>query len=182
MHDVVIGTWEGREQWSEWCRFSLLQSGYQGNIHIVKSPHYEVGCLALAAEVVKGDRFLFLQDSFEVTSREFWDYIPEGSSWLFGRPVMYAGVYETEVVRRIIGEYPLSDDKRTAIHRETLFCDHYTRVTGAPSIWPDVTDDTALGEAERFGRNNLVLGNAFVRKWKGTWESGVSKPPLPILE
>ncbi len=175
---LVISTAEGREEWLDAAVRSAQASAHYGRLLVASSPFYETGALAEALTMVGEDeRFLFIGDSMHIMSSAFFDHLPdEGSAWLFGRPTMYAGIYEPRILSALLKQFPPATDKHTAIHRETAFCDPYGTITRAPTIWPEVTDETALYEQDAFGRRNLVLGNEHIVKYKGTWASGVRKP------
>jgi len=109
-------------------------------------------------------RFLFLQDSCRILDAAFWEVVDSsGPSFLFGRPAMFLGIYDSQHLRPLLPTEPV--DKETSIRLEVELADSL----GYPSIWPDVLDRTALRREHRNGRDNLVLGNELIEKHKGTW-------------
>lgn|GEM_PF-5951739 len=173
---VVVVTAAGREEWAENCLESISASNGPEDVRVVTTPYFEVEGLRRAL-VAGEERFLLLQDSWEVESEAFWDHMPlTGSVWLFGRPVMYAGIYEADHLQPILDVVPTLTTKDQAIRYETLLCDRYSAAARVPHIWPNVTDHTALYQEWAFGRMNLVLGvPGVVIKRKGTWASGVTR-------
>jgi hypothetical protein len=154
--------------WLADCSASL------GRDHIaVVSYGFELAKIAWVMDHTTVDRFLFLQDSWQVKSPAFWDLLEqfEGSVALTRDPYFfgcYAGVYERHVIERI--GVPTVKDKADSILLEIDWHRRYVDVAGEPTVlFPELTDANATRIVERHGRENLVLENEFVVKWKGTW-------------
>lgn len=164
MIPVVIGS-HPDSPWLVDCIKSLRQQHRQIKIH--NAGGYELNALRTGLRYF--DRFLFLQDSCEVLHPTFWDVIDglEGGAWLFGGPPMYLGVYNRDELQTALEDAPDIVDKRTSIRWEG----ELPQRLNYPVIWPDVTDATGRFK-ERHGRNNLVLENRYLRKWKGNWGQG----------
>ncbi len=155
---LVIGSHPGSPWIDDWPRFGPRR------VHTHRTGGYEL--TALRAAVTRFDRFVYLQDSCEILSPSFWLTIDalDGPSFIFGAPGMYLGVYEADDLRPILAEVPTDIDKRTSIEWEGRIREHLPY----PTLWPEVVDATGRFE-DRHGRANLVLENAFLRKWKGNW-------------
>ena len=109
-------------------------------------------------------RFLFLQDSVQILSPAFWDVIDSlGPTWLFGHPPMFMGVFDSTDLIPHLPTGPV--DKETSIALET----ELSHTLGYPYLWPDVRDGNALRREIKHGRDNLVVGNDLIVKWKGTF-------------
>lgn len=165
---TVIGSSPDRQAWLADCSASL------GRDHIaVVNYGFELAKIAWVMEYTTVDRFLFLQDSWQVKSLAFWDLLEqfEGSVALTRDPYFfgcYAGVYERHVIERI--GVPTVKDKDHSILLEIDWHRRYVDVAGEPTVlFPELTDENATGVVERHGRANLVLENDLVVKWKGTW-------------
>jgi len=165
---TVIGSSPGREAWLADCSASITRE------HIaVVSFGYELGKIRWVIENTTADRFLFLQDSWQIRSEGFWDLLEqfEGSVALTRDPYFfgcYAGVYERSVIERL--GVPVVKDKAHSILLEIDWHRRYVALHGEPTVlFPGLTDGNAVREEERYGRVNLVLENEFVTKWKGTW-------------
>jgi hypothetical protein len=134
---------------------------------------FELNKIRWVMDNTKLDRFLFLQDSWEVKSPKFWDLLEqfEGSVALTRDPYFfgcYAGVYERHIIERV--GVPSVKDKAHSILLEIDWHRRYVEVGGEPTVlFPELTDANATRIVERHGRQNLVLENEFVVKWKGTW-------------
>jgi len=156
---LVIGSHPGSPWLSDLLK--TIPSGRDVRVH--RDGGYEIAALRTACRYY--DRFVFLQDSTQVLHPDFWDII-DGSSpaWLFGGPPMYMGVYNRNQLELAIPDAPAVMDKASSIAWEGALSDRlpYT------ALWPEVTDATGRFE-ERHGRNNLVLENKYLRKWKGSW-------------
>lgn len=165
---VFVGTAKGREDWLAQC---LVSMGSR-EVRVISSGAYELGKLSTIYWHHGGDRFLFLQDSVEVLSDEFWERLEEfdGSVGLLPEPApfgCYMGVYERKHLKDFV--WPVMRSKEDSIEWETRWVrDYVDRVGGVPVMFPELTDATGRVES-RFGRENLVLENEMFRKWKGTW-------------
>ena len=165
---TVIGSSPDRQAWLADCSASL------GREHIaVVSYGYELAKIAWVMENTSVDRFFFLQDSWQVKTPAFWDLLDqfEGSVALTRDPYFfgcYAGVYERSVVDRI--GTPVVKDKQDSILLEIDWHRRYVEASVEPTVlFPELTDKNAAGVVVKHGRENLVLENEFVRKFKGTW-------------
>ena len=145
-----------------------------GRDHIVVSNFgYELNKIRWVVENTTVDRFLFLQDSWVVKSATFWDLLADtdGSVALNCDPYFFgcfAGVYESAVVREI--GVPVVTDKEHSIRLEVEWHKQYVAVAGEPLVlFPELSDRNASGVVVRHGRENLLLENEFVAKYKGTW-------------
>lgn len=158
---VVIGTNPERGAWLADC-VATIPSNRTVLVH--DAGGYEIA--ALRTGCAHFDRFLFLHDSVTITDETFWDVIDAAPpSWLAASPSMYLAVHDTAQLAPVLETYPDTVDKETAILLER---DLHARVA-YDTIWPNVSDHTNLGTEERHGRMNLLVGNAYFIKWKGTW-------------
>lgn len=165
---TVIGSSPDRAEWAAECSASIRRE------HIVVSNFgYELGKIRWVMENTNVDRFLFLQDSWVIKSDKFWGLIDQfgGSIALNRDPYFfgcYAGVYERWVVERV--GIPWVENKQHSILLEIDWHRQYVDVAGEPTVlFPELTDKNAAGVVKRHGRDNLLLENEFVQKWKGTW-------------
>ena len=165
---TVIGSSPDRQGWLADCSASLGRSYIA-----VVNYGFELNKIRWVMDNTKLDRFLFLQDSWQVKSPAFWDLLDqfEGSVALTRDPYFfgcYAGVYERHIIERV--GVPSVKDKAHSILLEIDWHRRYVEVGGEPTVlFPDLTDANATRIVERHGRQNLVLENEFVVKWKGTW-------------
>jgi len=165
---TVIGSSPDRQGWLADCSASLGRSYIA-----VVNYGFELNKIRWVMDNTKLDRFLFLQDSWQVKSPAFWDLLDqfEGSVALTRDPYFfgcYAGVYERHIIERV--GVPSVKDKAHSILLEIDWHRRYVEVGGEPKVlFPELTDANATRIVERHGRQNLVLENEFVVKWKGTW-------------
>lgn len=165
---TVIGSSPDRTGWLADCSASIQRE------HIVVSGWgFELAKIRWVMENTTAERFLFLQDSWVIKSEGFWDLLGqfEGSVALTRDPYFfgcYAGVYERSVVDRI--GTPVVKDKQDSILLEIDWHRRYVEASVEPTVlFPELTDKNAAGIVVKHGRENLVLENEFVRKFKGTW-------------
>lgn len=158
MVPLVIGSHPGSPWIGDWPRFGRRR------VMVHRAGGYEI--TALRAAVTRFDRFVFLQDSCQILSREFWSTVDalEGPAFLFGHPGMYLGVYNSRDLIPALEQAPTTIDKHTSIQWEGRI----RELLPYPTLWPEVTDATGHHE-ERHGRTNLVLRNEFLAKFKGNW-------------
>ena len=165
---IVIGSSPDRGEWAAEASASI------GREHIVVSNYgFELNKIRWVIENTRAERFLFLQDSWRIKSDKFWGLIDqfEGSIALNRDPYFfgcYAGVYERWVVERI--GIPWVENKQHSILLEIDWHRHYVEIAGEPTVlFPELTDANATGVVVKNGRENLLLENEYVEKWKGTW-------------
>jgi len=165
---IVIGSSPDRQGWLADCSASI------GREHIaVVNYGFELGKIQWVMENTNADRFLFLQDTWQIKSEGFWDLLDsfEGSVALMNHPYFFgcfAGVYERRFVEKI--GTPKVTEKYQSIVSEREWNRQYVEHAGEPVVlFPDLNDRNATRVVERHGRDNLVLENDFVVKFKGTW-------------
>lgn len=165
MIPVVIGTHPDRTAWLRDCLKSIRATTHRRRVHIHRTGGYEIA--ALRAGIQKFNRFLFLHDSVTILHRDFWDVIDshDGPAWLTAPPPMHLGIHDRTQLQPVLESYPTDFDKRMSITSEGEIPLKVTYGT----IWPEISDTTALRMEERHGRNNLVLGNLLWEKHKGNW-------------
>lgn len=163
MLPVHIGTAPGREPWLNDCLTSI-RATTDRVVTVHTSGGYELA--ALRSGATHHDRFLFLHDTVTILSPQFWNVIDwwPGTAWLTGWPPMFMGIHD-RISLKVLDRFPDSIDKADAIRIEA----ELPTLLDYSTIWPDITDATALRQEHRHGRDNLVLGNNLFEKHKGTW-------------
>lgn len=162
MLPVLIGSHPG-SPWLTECVESI-RSTTDRQIVVHEVGGYEPAALLTGCNLF--DRFLFLQDSTRILSETFWEHADattEGS-WLTGWPPMFMGIHVTDQLRPHLPTTRVT--KQEAINLEARLPD----LLDYNTIWPTITDHTALRREHKHGRDNLILGVEGVwEKWKGTW-------------
>ena len=164
---IVIGTSPGRENWLSDCLNSL-----QKPCLILRDSNYELGKIKWCQENLKNP-FFFFQDSvvFKLT-----DWIDEAlqqnqSVSLNNDPDLYGtymGIYDPKILNQI--DVPIPKNKAEAIELELTWTKKYVTEAGAVQIlFPDLKDSNATRKELRHGRENLVLENDYLIKYKGNW-------------
>lgn len=171
---VVIATGMDRGRWLTDCLGSIQRD----RLTICRSrTGGELGAIRMIYRDTHWPRWLLLQDSCVVLDQGLFDLVDEvdGPLLVAPRPCMYLAVYE----RRVLDVVGIPDaaggaDRELAIRYECEWIDQYVDAAVAmgykvPVLFPDLTDGNARGVEERHGRQNLVLENGYLRKYKGTW-------------
>lgn len=170
MHEiVVVATAAGREAWLADCLASMPNT----NKMVLSDFGFELGKIKWLRDNTTLDRFLFLQDSVIIKDELLIEaaFAQEGSvcfstdPFMFG---MYLGVYDMEVLRQI--DIPTVTSKRQSIDFEISWHKTYCDMAGEVTVmFDDIRDSMAKGIEVRHGRENLVLENDYLIKYKGDW-------------
>ena len=123
----------------------------------------------------KDDEFLVLHDSCVVKDNLLWKVVFDGywqdSVALSKEPTfmgMFIGKYRMEIASQL--RPPDAENKNHAVELETTWNDEYCKLE-QPVLLDDPLIRTDVFE-QRYGRNNMVLENRWIRKYKGTWSPG----------
>ena len=166
---VVIATTPKREVWLKDC----LESMPNTKIMVLSDFTYELGKIRWLRDNTTLDRFLLLQDSVVIKDESLIEasFEQEGSvcfstdPFMFG---MYLGVYDMEIIRQI--DVPIVTSKRQSIDYEITWHKTYCDLAGEVTVmFDDIRDSMAKGVVIRHGRENLLLENDYLMKFKGDW-------------
>jgi hypothetical protein len=167
---IAIGSSPDRSIWLQEASASI------GREHIIVSNWgYELGKIRWLMENTTADRFLFLQDSWVVKSAAFFTLLDntDGSIAITQDPYFFgcfAGVYERKIIEHI--GIPTITTKLEAVESERYWHEAYVQTAGEPRVlFPDLTDDNATEVRVHNGRENLILENDYIIKYKGTWRA-----------
>jgi hypothetical protein len=155
---VVVGS-HPNSPWLEECVDSI-RATTKRRLLIHYDGGYEPAALRFGCSQVP--RFVFIQDSVRILSPKFWEAIGTEPAWLSGWPPMFMGIHESAQLLPHLPTGPVS--KEDTIMLEA----HLGTALGYRTIWPQITDHTALRTEHLHGRDNLVLGNRLWEKFKGT--------------
>jgi hypothetical protein len=164
---IVVATTPGREDWLKQCLESIEQP-----VFVLSDHTFELGKIHTIFHKTNIDRFMFLQDSVVVKDQNIFKLLDdEGSIAFTNDPVpfgMYMGVYERSVLEKIY--IPLPRTKQDAIKYEIewtkIYCSQAPKLKTA---YPELCDQNATRKEFVFGRENLVLENDYLIKYKGNW-------------
>lgn len=167
---IVIGTSPDRAEWLE------ASSGSINLEHIIVSNWgYELNKIQWVIENTTAERFLFLQDSWVIKNANFFTLLDQhkGSIALTQDPYFFgcfAGVYERGIIEQI--GIPEINTKLEAVLAEKWWHEAYVNAAGAPTVlFPELTDENSTQTIFHNGRENLILENEYVMKYKGTWSA-----------
>jgi hypothetical protein len=165
---IVIATTPGREQWLQQCLASIEQP-----VLVLSDFTFELGKIKWIFNNTKIERFMFLQDSVVIKNQNLFDLLlkDKGSIALTNDPCMYGmylGVYERHILEKI--EIPIPKTKAESIAYELSWTDNYCKVARNVRLaFTDFSDSRSTRKQVLFGRENLVLENDFLIKYKGNW-------------
>lgn len=165
---IVVGTTPGREQWLKQCLASI-----EHPVLVLSDFTFELGKIKWIFDNTTIERFMFLQDSVVIKNQNLFDLLfqDKGSIALTNDPSvygMYLGIYEREHLAKI--DIPIPKSKKEAIEFEMSWTATYCQAAKNVRIaLPDLADRNAVKKEIVFGRENLVLENDFLIKYKGNW-------------
>jgi hypothetical protein len=165
---IVIATTPSREQWLQQCLASIEQP-----VLVLSDFTFELGKINWIFHNTKIERFMFLQDSVVIKNQSLFDLLlkDKGSIALTNDPCMYGmylGVYERHILEKI--EIPIPKTKAESIAYELSWTDNYCKVARNVRLaFTDFSDSRSTRKQVLFGRENLVLENDFLIKYKGNW-------------
>lgn len=165
--DVLI-VWSGDKPK---CNYDMLEDKYNG---------FEIGALK-ALMSTPYNQFFLLQDSVEIKDHTFLNkaFGMKESYALSDYPApfgMYMGKYTREgLTRSGIQHIPTPKNKHQAVDLEVVFNNHYA--TRNPWILCEepLRDNKNGVFEEKFGRNNMILENKYIKKYKGSWSRSMIK-------
>lgn len=165
---IIVATTPGRENWLKQCLESIERS-----VVILSDLTFELGKIKWVFENTKIERFMFLQDSVVIKNQKIFELLDEdkGSIALTNDPCMYGmylGIYERKILEMI--DIPVPKSKAESIAFELSWTETYCRAARNVRLaFTDLTDSRAKRKEVLFGRENLVLENEFLIKYKGNW-------------
>jgi hypothetical protein len=78
------------------------------------------------------------------------------------------GIYDPKILREI--EIPIPKSKKESINYELSWTNSYVKKVGLVHVaFPDLTDSNAKRKEVKYGRENLILENDYLIKFKGDW-------------
>jgi len=165
---IVVATTPGRENWLSQCLASIDKP-----VLVLSDFTFELGKINWIFNQTKIERFMFLQDSIVIKNHKIFEllYNDKGSIAFTNDPRfygMYMGVYERKILQQI--DIPIPNNKKEAIAYELSWTETYCKAAKNVRVaFPDLTDSNAKRKEVIFGRENLVLENDYLIKYKGNW-------------
>ena len=165
---IVIATTPSRQEWLKQCLNSISKP-----VLVLSDFTFELGKINWIFNNTKIDRFMFLQDSIIIKDERIFEllYEDKGSIALTNDPCMYGmymGIYERKILEKI--NIPIPKSKAESIQYELTWTEAYCKAAGNVRLaFTDLSDSKAKRKEVVFGRENLVLENDFLIKYKGNW-------------
>ena len=139
---------------------------------ILRDSNYELGKIRWCQENIKNP-FFFFQDSVVFKETEWINEALEkySSVSLNSDPDLYGtymGIYDPKILRQI--EVPIPKSKAEAIEFELSWTKKYVeKAQGVKVLFPELKDANARRKELKHGRENLILENQYLIKYKGNW-------------
>lgn len=171
---IVICTTPGRDLWAADCLESIHKTASdKWPLLVLSDFSFELGKIRWLLDNTTLDRWFLLHDTVVVHDADLFTQAFEKplSCAVSNCPTkfgMYLGVYARSTLERL-ERIPQPNTKDDAIYWERYFADEYCALEEVPTLFPEFDDAHAPFEEERHGRNNLVLTNRWLTKYKGTW-------------
>lgn len=168
MIPIVVCTTPGREMWLSDCLTSINRE-----VIVISDFTFELGKIDWMSKNTGFDRFLILQDSVVIKDDSFFDLLfsVDGSVSLNQDPSWYGcymGIYERSALLSV--GVPLPKTKQESIRYEYEWTPQYVEACDSVTVmFPDFKDQNASGKCLRHGRENLILENDYLIKYKGDW-------------
>jgi len=168
MTPIVICTTPGREMWLADCLASIKR-----DVIVLSDFTYELGKIDWMVKNTSFERFLILQDSVVVKDDSFFDKIFDFDSSVSINqcPTWYGsfmGIFERKPLIEV--GVPLPKSKREVVELEYQWTPKYCAAAGKVTVmFPEFRDENASGIVMRHGRENLLLENEYLIKYKGNW-------------
>lgn len=170
---IVVGAVDATSPWLADLRASLAGCRWPVDVHVTRD--WELHSIGYGA--LRWDEFVFLPEStivrdLDVFERCFVEHA--GRSVNLGtaqglRFRMYLGKYRAAAVGTL--GVPWVGGKGEAIQQEVTWCTAYAEAEAAAGLLADVggpMEHTDVRE-DRHGRVNMVVGNEYLVRYKGTW-------------
>lgn len=170
MIQVVIGTTPNREHWLS----ESLKAIGERPVMVLSDYTFELGKIEWVYRNTNIDRFLFMQDSVIIKDPEFFTLLESfaGSISINKDPSYYGcylGVYERQALSKV-DHFPKINKKSEAIYNEIHWNIKYVQAAKAVTLlFPELSDANAKKTEMKYGRENLVLENDYLIKYKGDW-------------
>lgn len=147
---------------------NMLRSDDGNRICVVNDWNgFELGGIMRGAEYF--DEFVHLMDTCVVRNPEMIEkmFQHDGSVYLCKGFFSYLGKYKSDVLAKV--GIPRVENKEMAIHHERYWHERYLACDRkAIQFDPPLPITTDLFE-RKYDRQNMVLGNGYITKWKATW-------------
>lgn len=133
---------------------------------------FDPGAIVWARENCTDSEFFVLHDSCVIKDNSLFDVLFNGFSGLSvalaSQPVlmgMFLGKYKTEIVKQL--EPPIAKDKTHAVDLEESWNNEYCSLDYPVTLANTLTQSNTF--EQKHGRENMVLENKWIKKYKGAW-------------
>lgn len=170
---IIIPTHEKFKQWLDNCLKTLTKVNYpiQIVVNTDEDNQYEMRAVRYGMENYK--EFIVLQDTFEIKDDKIFDLFFKEPGTVFGNSQgqMFFNKYDSEQLKTI--PLPEVNDKLTAVIAESDLHSILMRKFKPKVLLPNFVDNNK--REHKFGRENMIIENDLVKKYKGTWSRSMIK-------
>ena len=167
---IFIGSTTHTSSWLDNCLKSLKGFSKYPIICVINDD-FELGKLRWIYDNTTVDEIFLMHDTVEIKDLSLFDIIFQDvkSVAITDRPCAY-GMFMGKYLRSVLNkmEIPITKTKLEAVEQEILFNNRYVEISGGAQILFPGMEDSQTFEY-KFGRNNKILENEFLKKYKGTW-------------
>lgn len=161
---IVITTHKSTEMYFKDLMNSLKDCEYPITIvyNTDKSNHYEL--TGIKTGMMLYDEFIYLHDTVIIKDQTLFDilFAQPGMISIAPRYLMYLGKYESARLKQM--NLPQVNNKYEAVMMEAWLRDNFNE----PCFDREFCDEYSRFE-EKYGKLNMVIENAYIKKWKRTW-------------
>jgi hypothetical protein len=132
--------------------------------HTNKQNEFEIGGIRIGKDIF--NEFIYLHDTVYIKNIDVFDMLFEQQASVSPNRNMYLGYYNSDVLEGM--DIPVVSNKRDAVTQESLFMEYYMRESFNHG---HLFDEFVDGEVYEYkhGRENKVIENEYLKKYKGTW-------------
>jgi len=137
--------------------------------------NFEVGAIADVMKYTNFDEFVFLHDTIEIKDPSIFELVLEERNKSFAITPNYfhfLGKYERRFLQHM--DFPPMTSKGDAVQAETHWNLHYIALA-KPSLFGDPLPVYSEKFEEKFFRQNMVVENFYLKKYKQTWGTHLIK-------
>lgn len=173
---IVIGSTTRTKDWLQNCLNSF--GNYKDySIIVVVNDDFEMGKIKWVYDNTNLDEFFLLHDTVEIKNPDIFDaaFEYQGSFGLSTQPVpmgSFLGKYRREVLAQMT--ITPTKTKLEAVLAEIDFNKKYLQLEQNYTTCDEPLHDTDVFET-KFGRNNMILENTWIKKYKGCWDIEMAK-------
>lgn len=168
MKGIVITTHEKTKPFFLDLMNSLTNCKYPIVVITNTDENNEFELAGLKAGMQLFDEFIYLHDTVQIKDMQLFDILFSYQSMVSISPnfLMFLGKYNSEQLKT--EQMPIVTNKHQAVDLETWLRFHLVPKYGIPHLDRNFVDNNNF--EFKHNRNNMILENQYLKKYKGTWD------------